>query len=158
MKYSRKKDDNCYLLAKIQSRLFEKASMENIPSAYFAKVFFNSHYCRLFDDLSFLDFYPSEKEIFDYVKANVHMNRGTVLPKEIMSWIGYLLREWAYTYNVWSKQITKKVTLSYLAKVYYPYHSLDIQKAIKMIGSDCGINLNESIDELTLRVLRETQK
>lgn len=158
MKYSREKDDNCFELSKIQSRLFERASEENIPSYYFIKIFFNSRYCRMFDDLTFFDYYPSEEEMFNHVKANIHMERGTVLPKEIMSWIGYLLREWAYTYKVRCKQIIKKAPISYLAQVYLPYHSVDIQKAIKMIASDRDININESIDEITMRVLKETWK
>lgn len=158
MNYSREKDDNCNRLSKLQSRLFERASLENIPSSYFAKVFFNSSYCRMFDTLSFFDYYPSEDEIFNYIKNNTHMNRGTVLPKEVMSWIGYLLRQWAYTYEIWSKQITKKVSISYLANAYHSYQSLDIHRAIQMIASDCDINLKETKAELTLRILKTITK
>lgn len=154
MKYSREKDDKCFELAKLQSRLFERASKERIPSAFFAKVFFNSKYCQMLDDLSYFDFYPSEDVIFNYVKDNVGMERGTVFPGFVMSWIGYLLREWAYTYSVRSKNITKKLTIRYLNNVYPLYHSLDIQKAIKLIASDCHININESLEEETMRVLR----
>lgn len=155
MKYSREKDDTCVELAKLQSRLFERASKEGIPSAFFAKVFFNSKYCQMLDDLSYLKIYPSEDEIFEYVKNNVGMERGTIYPGFVMSWIGYLLREWAYTFSVRTKQITKKVTMRYLCTVYPPYHSLDIRKAIILIASDLHININESLQETTLRILKE---
>ena len=154
MKFSREKDELCHHLCKAQARLFEQASKEGIPSAYFAKVFFNSKYNRMMDDLSYWDLYPSDVEILNYMRANVKMKRGTVLPDYVMNWIGYLLREWAYTYRVRSKQITKKVPISYLSKVYLPYHSLDIQKAIQLIAADLDININESIEETTLRILR----
>lgn len=156
MKFSREMDNNCYQLCKIQARLFERSSKQNIPSAYFVKVFFNSKYAKMMDKLEYLNDYPSDEEVFNYLEENIHMNRGTVLPTYMMSWIGYLFREWSYTYEVSSKRILKNVPMSYLAKVYKPYHSLDIQKAIQLIAEDLAININESIEETTLRVLRET--
>ncbi len=156
MKFSREKDDDCYQMCKIQSRLFERASKEGIPSAYFVKVFCNSPYNRMMDKNIYLSEYPSDKEVFAYMNENVHMDRGTVLPEYVMSWIGYLIREWAYTYVVRAKSILKRAPISYLAKVYGPYHTVSIQKAIQMIAEDRDININESLEEATLRVLRET--
>lgn len=154
MSYLRDKDEACYLLCKLQSRLFERASDDGIPSSYFAKVYFNSRYGEMMDDLSYLEEYPSDYEIYGYVKAHVRMKRGTVLPPHVMAWIGYLLRQWAYVYRVRSKSILKRVPISYLAQVYGPYHALDVQKAIELIAHDRGIDLGESPDDRVMRILK----
>ena len=83
----------------------------------------------MLDDLSYFDFDITDDVIFESIKSDVHMTRGTILPDFVMAWIGYLLREWSYTYSLRSKQIIKHVPISYLADVYCPYHSLDIQKS-----------------------------
>lgn len=156
MSYLRDKDEKCYILCKLQSRLFERSVEEGIPSMYFFKVFFNSKYCQMLDDLSYFNFDITDDEIFNYVKSNVHMKRGTILPEYVMGWIGYLLREWAYVYNLRSKQITRKVPLSYLSSVYNPYHSLDVQKAIQLIVEDKKLDINDDPQIRLMRILRKT--
>lgn len=158
MKYLRAKDNNCYYLSNLQSRLFEKSSEDGIPSAYFAKVFFNSKYGKMFDDLSFLDTSLNEKHVYEETKQLVNMNHGTIIPPHIMGWIGYLLREWAYVYRYSSKALLGKIPMSYLKDVYEPYHSLDINKAIQLIALDRNINIKETLEDRTYRILKETSK
>ena len=155
MNYLREKDDKCIRLCKLQSRLFERASIEKIPSAYFVKVFANSKYCNLIDNLDYFDYSFTDDEIFNYVKSNVKMTRGTIITPQAMSWIGYLLREWAYIYRTRMKAILKNVPLSFLNDVYPMYHALDIQKAIQLIAESRGININESPEERLRRIVEK---
>ena len=154
MNYSRKKDDGCIKLCEFQARLFERASKNHIPSAYFVKIFVSSSGCIAMDDLEALRYPLSEEGVYINIKNKVKMNRGTILPTFVMSWIGYLLRQWAYTYNVRSKVILKKVPLSYLFNVYPSYHALDIQKAIILIAEDRNIDLNEKPETRLYNIIK----
>ena len=158
MNYLRERDETCFRLCKLQARLMERASEDKIPSYFFAKVYFHSGYVRKMDDLSLLDTLIGEEEIYSYVSNNIKMTRGVVYPKEVMYWIGYLLREWSYRYQEYSISILKKVSLKYLASVYNPYHSLDILKAIERIAEDNGIDLDEDPEAKLQRILRKTIK
>ena len=134
MNYLREKDDLCYQMCKLQSRIFERSSRAGVPSMYFAKVYFNSQYSYLMDHLEIFEYEYGEEHIFSSVSKNVNSKRGNILSPEIMAWIGYLLRQWAYVYSLNSKQIIKAVPISYLAKVYPLYHSLSIDEAIIRIA------------------------
>ncbi len=158
MKYSRERDEICLRLCKMQSRMFKKASEEGIPSFFFVKAFACSTCVWKIDSLAFLDSNVSEEEIYRYVKSKVKTRRGTVYDSDVMGWIGYLLREWAYRYKTYTSIIMKSVDLTYLAKAYYPYHSLDILKAIKKIAEEKKIDLNEDPQERLIRILRQTLK
>ena len=144
-------------MCKLQFRLFGRASKEGIPSAYFVKVFANSKYCSMLDNLDYFDFYVtvSEDAIFEFVKTNTKMRRGTIYPSFVMEWIGYLLREWAYRYQMRTKAILKKVKLKDFADVYYPYHSLDVQKAIQLIAEEHEIDLSLSPEERFYAILKK---
>lgn len=158
MRYLREKDDNCLLLCKIQASIFERASTEGIPSAYFAKVYASSAHCLMMDDLSWLDTNIDEITIFNQVKKHVTMRRGTIYPKEVMFWIGYLLREWSYRYYVNTAYILKIAPMSLLADVYPTYHGLDVNKAIALIAESRGIDLQEDTEARVQRIIRQINK
>lgn len=134
MNYLREKDDRCYELCKLQSRIFERSAKEGIPSTFFIKVYLNSKYSYLMDRLEIFNYEYGEELIYRQVSSDVHMKRGTVIAPEIMSWIGYLLREWSYIYSLTCKQIVKAIPISYIASVYPLYHSLSIEEAIIRIA------------------------
>ena len=142
MNYLREKDDRCYELCKLQSRIFERSAKEGIPSMYFIKVYLNSRYSYWMDRLEIFNYEYGDELIYRQVSSNIHMKRGTVLAPHIMAWIGYLLREWSYIYSLTCKQIVKSIPISYIASVYPLYHSLSIEEAI--------IRIAESRDEKEL--------
>lgn len=142
----------------MQARLFKRASEEKIPSFFFVKAYAASRYVLKIDDLTFVDSFVSEDEIFEQVKNKVKTRRGVVYDGEIMSWIGYLLREWSYRYGVLTSNILKKVDLAYLSNVYSPYHSLDILKAIEKIAKEKKIDLDEDSQERLRAILIKTFK
>ena len=158
MNYLREKDDNCYLLSKIQSNIFERSSIKEIPSSYFVKVYAASSYCKSFDDLSWLDESISEYEIFDDIKEKTHMKRGVVYPPHVMAWIGYLLREWSYIYRMNTSSILRKVPLSFLAEVYSNFHSMDVEKAITSIAEARDIPLIYDNEQRVIDIVRQIRK
>ena len=158
MKYSRERDEICIRLSKMQARMFEKASEEGLPSYFFVKAYATSPYILKIDSLKILDIDLSEQEIFEAAKRKVKTRRGTVYEIEVMGWIGYLLREWSYRYDVFTPALIKKVSLSYLASVYHPYHSLDVLKAIQKIAEEKNIDLNEDPQQRLIRILKEMKK
>lgn len=155
MKYLRERDDNCHYLCKIQANIFAKSSKRKIPSCFFAKVFMCSKYASAMDDLTYLDSNISEEVIYQNIVNEIHMQRGIVYEDYIMEWIGYLYREWSYRLKINSSYLIKKVPVTYLAKVYYPYHSLDILKAIQEIAKDRKINLKNSLED-KMRIIMAT--
>ena len=158
MKYSRERDEICVRLCKMQSRIFKKATKEGIPSYFFVRAFAASPYSMKIDELEILDTDISEQEIYREVKSRVKTRRGTIYDEEVMGWIGYLLREWAYRYKVFTTALFKMVPLTYLANVYVPYHSLDILKAIEKIAEEKNIDLNEDPQERLMKILHATWK
>lgn len=156
MKSLRENDDNCYLLSKMQANIFEQSSIDNIPSAYFVKVFANSIYAKMMDNLDFFNSSLSENDIYQNVKDNVKMSRGTVYPDYVMHWVGYILRGWSYLYKVNTNSILKKIPLSSFVKAYYPYHSLDVTKAIERIADDNKVDLTNTLENKLKKILSMT--
>ena len=155
MNYFRQNDENCFRLSKSQSLIFEKASLNGIPSYFFVKVFFNSKYGRQFDDLSILYSPRNEQQIYIETEKKVKMRRGSIIPAPVMAWIGYLLREWSYLYAMPSTALLKIVSLDYLTGVYNPYHSQDIRKAIELILKDKKVDLDPIPLHRTIKILEE---
>jgi hypothetical protein len=71
-------------------------------------------------------------------ESNYEVGKNKVSPA-ILAWVGYLLRYWAYTYQISTKQIYKIVKLDELCKLYEAYHSLDVEEAINRINEAHGI-------------------
>jgi len=138
--------------------MFKKASDEGLPSHYFVKAYAASSNVLKIDELKIVDSFLSEEEVYTQVKAKVKTRRGTVYDEAIMSWIGYLLREWSYRYDALTSSIVKKVGLTYLSNVYSSYHSLDILKAIEKIAEEKCIDLNEDPQERLRNILTKTFK
>ena len=132
----RKIDDTGLLLANYQASLFEASIKElSCSSAYFYKKFSYSNLARRMDKKGFIlesiDITGAIEELKK--EANYEVGSIKVAPK-IMSWIGYLLRYWSYTYEISTKQIYKYIKLDELCKLYEAYHSLDIEEAISRIN------------------------
>lgn len=133
MKFLRKKDDDCYRLASMQARIFEKSSNEGIASYFFIQKFMNSMDAKSLDDLSFLLSGSSEIELyFNCIKA-VKRTKGQVYPSSVMHWIGFFYRYASYLTGISSMELFKKISPKYLNQVYPLYHGLDIVKAIEMV-------------------------
>jgi hypothetical protein len=137
----RKIDDRGILLAKYQSDLFENSIKElSCSSSYFYKKFAFSKLAHRMDKDSFINEALDIPAAFEELKkeSNYEVGKNKVSPA-ILAWVGYLLRYWAYTYQISTKQIYKIVKLDELCKLYEAYHSLDVEEAINRINEAHGI-------------------
>lgn len=132
----KKIDDVGLLLAKYQSSLFE-LTVKELPcsSAYFYKKFAFSKLAQRMDRKSFILESLDVTGAIEELKRESTYEKGhiKVAPK-VLSWIGYLTRYWAYTYEITTKQIYKYVKFDELCRLYEAYHSLDVEEAIVRIN------------------------
>ena len=140
MNYLREYDSECRRLASEQGYIFSLSVKEKLPSFYFAKVLVNTEEIKLYDDLSYKCSGISREELFLIAKNKLRMKRGTIYSFEEMNWIGYFYRTYCYLFNISSSKAFKDIPISFLRSVYYPYHSLDIRKAIDMVIKNLNIN------------------
>lgn len=152
----KKIDEVGYELAKYQAGLFAiSADYLSCSSKYFVKKFMNSFLASRMDKVGFLfeslDIYAA----LDELKNETDLTKGKEkVPSYILEWAGYLLRYWAYTYEVSSKFIFKHIKLDELVILYEPYHSLDIEEAIERINEAKNIRYFTSIKD-AVEILKE---
>lgn len=143
-------DKEGLLLCSIQGDLFEKSvSFSSTSSEIFYRRFMNSNVVCELDNLSFLDDTKSIEDIFlDLDKQYGTSNYGSIkYNKDIMFWCGYVLRYFAYTYELSSKQIYKLLPLKYVASSFNAYHTLDSEEAINRLLEAKNISFKEK-DEI----------
>lgn len=150
----KKIDDIGLLLAKYQSDLFE-LSAKRLPcsSAYFYKKFAFSKLAKRMDKKSFISESLDVEGAIEELKREGNYEKGNIkIAPKVLAWIGYLLRYWAYTYEISTKQIYKYIKLDELCRLYEAYHSLDIEEAISRINEAHNIkylgDADYMIDEL----------
>ena len=61
--------------------------------------------------------------------------------------IGYFYRSAAYMLDMSSKELLKLISPKYLRRVYYPYHTFDIQVAIEEVFDDLNIKIHSLEEE-----------
>lgn len=137
----RKIDDIGYELCKYQSGLFEhSASYLTCSSKFFYKQFMNSSLAKRMDNPAFAFESLDVLAALDELKKEKKLETGKEkFATYILSWSGYLLRYWSYTYEISSKRLFKYIKLEELGKLYEAYHSLDIEEAIKRISESKNI-------------------
>lgn len=132
----KKIDDTGLLLANYQAGLFELSVEElSCSSAYFYKKFAFSKLAKRMDRKAFISESLDVTAAIEELKKESNYEIGHVKASQaIMSWIGYLLRYWSYTYEISTKQIYKYIKFSELRRLYEAYHSLDVEEAIVRIN------------------------
>lgn len=137
-------------LCSIQAELFEKSvDYLEMSSDIFYRRFMNSNVVTELDNLSFLDDSKSIEDIFfDLDEQYGPSNYGsTKYHKDVMFWCGYILRYFAYTYELSSKQVYKLLSLKYVASTFNAYHTLDGEEAINRLLEAKNISFKEE-DEI----------
>ncbi|MCQ2742951.1 MAG: antitoxin [Bacilli bacterium] len=155
----KKIDDLGYELCKYQASLFEHSgSLSNCSSSYFYKQFMNSELAKRIDSNGFLFESLDIEAALDELKKEKDLTKGkTKVPLAIMSWIGYMLRYWAYTYEISSKRIFSNIKINELERLYEAYHSLDVEEAVKRISDSKGMKY-AGIFEDELYLIRQILK
>ncbi len=141
-------------LCALQGNVFA-SSLDNAEcsSKIFMRRFLNSKVAREFDSSSILDGTLTIKDIFfeleeEFGKTSYGREK---YDKEVLFWIGYIYRYFAYTYNLTSKYVYKIVKPSELNELYYVYHTFDPKVAIERILEEKRISFD--IDDQNKRLL-----
>lgn len=143
-------DDKGLMLCKTQGNLFvESIDRFSGGSANFIKRYMNSTECRDVDDT--LEFNSSV--ILSGLEQKYDLNIGKKkYDKDIIYWIGYLYRYWAYVYQMPSSRIFEIVSANELYDLYGAYHTISADAAIERICEARNISVNMDIMEIMKRI------
>ena len=159
----REMDKDGILLCEIQGRIFEESCDKyKTSSPVFIRRFMNSALAADMDTEGFLERPFNEEDSFDLLDREFGPSSyGSVkYSPDILNWIGYLYRYWAYTYEEPSKRIFRIAGARELRDLYYAYHSLDTLNALQRIIEAKGLDADGnrySIDE-GVKYLREVRR
>ncbi|MCI8367690.1 MAG: antitoxin [Eggerthellaceae bacterium] len=151
-------DQDGLLLCKMQGEVFRLAGeVLCCSSPVFIRRFMNSEVARRMDSGGFLEGSSSAEEVIDEVEAQYgESDYGTIhYEPEMLYWMGYLYRYWAYTRGTSSAKIYRAICASELSKLYYPYHSLDPDQSIERICEAKGLEVDEDMLSRGVKALRK---
>ena len=148
-------DNDCLIMCKIQGRIFEKSINQCDSSSYvFIKRYMNSYTAYSMDRESFLIGTISDDQAIELVNEEYPNAYGKEkLSNEEMYWMGYIYRYWAYVYGFKSKEIVKICSPKQLHGLYYAYHSLDCDVAIKRIMEARNIDYSKDLFDKTKEIV-----
>jgi len=136
-------DSDGKLLCKIQGSIFEKSIEEyHTSSPVLARRYMNSDVAEAMDENGFLDRPFSETDVFETLDEEYgRSSYGSVsYTADMMFWIGYLYRYWAYTREIPSRRVYRIIGARELRDLYDAYHSLDPANAVQRILEAKGID------------------
>lgn len=152
-------DKDGLLLCDFQGNIFSDSLMKTgCSTEIFIRRFMLSDVAVLFDSLAILDDPISENDVFlEIEKEFGKSNYGKIrYDKEVLFWIGYLYRYFAYTYNLISKQIYRILKAKELNESYFSYHTMDLKIAIERILEEKNLSFDlEAQNRRLLQMLRE---
>ena len=151
-------DQDGLLLCKMQGEVFRLAGeVLSCSSPVFIRRFMNSEVARRMDLGGFLDGSSSAEEVIDEVETQYgESDYGTVrYDSEVLYWMGYLYRYWAYTRGVSSAKAYRTIGATELSKLYYPYHSLDPDQSVERICEAKGLVADEDMLSRGVKTLRK---
>lgn len=131
-------------LAKSQGNLFEESLLKyKGSSAIFIRNYMYSEEVSKID--KYLEF-DSTNIINSLSRRNLDIGTIKYSP-EIMYWIGYIYRYWAYVYEYSSKQIYKIANGDMMRKLYKAYHTMDPKIAINRILEEKDLVIDDSYEK-----------
>lgn len=150
----REMTNNGLLLCRMQAELFASFFSIGEYSPYvFIRRFMNSNLVLRFDHLVILGEISSNSVLIDELDkeyGSTDFGNPQVVDKEILYWVGYIYRYWAYVYDIPSCDMYKYVKPKLLIDRYYLYHSMDPQYTIERIIEEEKIQIvpHKTIDKL----------
>lgn len=122
-------------LCRFQADLFAYGE-EKAPcsSSSFVRSFLHSSLAKRMDSGDFYFEATDVPKAYAELASEKRLARGKEKQgREILYWVGYLLRYWAYTEEMDSIALAKYVTPSVLFGVYEPYHGLSMAEAVERL-------------------------
>lgn len=135
-------------LCKSQGQIFAESLKRYKGSSYvFIKTFMESNESFKIDENNTIN----EAEIFENMDEYKKLDIGNEkINSDIMYWIGYIYRYWAYTYGMYSKKIFSIANSKLMEKLYNPYHTMDPSITIARIMEECNYDAvkDDSLEKL----------
>ena len=127
-------------LCRFQGDLFaygeERASCS---SSCFVRAFLGSRLAKRMDTGAFFFEATDVPKAYAELKKEKPLARGKIKRgKEVLYWVGYLLRYWAYTEGIDSLSLARRVKPGVLFGVYEAYHGLSMAEAVERIKESLG--------------------
>lgn len=155
----RELDKDGRLLCELQGKIFEKSAEEyGTSSAIFVRRYMHSDYAARMDRPGFADRPTDVRDAFTSLNEQYGISHyGKVrFSRDELFWIGYIYRYWAYTCDYSSKAVYKINNVKEMHEVYYAYHTLDPENAIRRLMEAKGILPDEEYSiERGVSILRE---
>ena len=143
MNYSvREFDTTGMLIAKMQADIFSNATKKELGSYYFLRRFASSDYCKELDSLAILKS-SLTPDNFWFENEETISKKGTILPSDVMHWIGYIYRFWCYTESISLMKLIKDVPIIYMSMIYNAYHSLSPEEVVSHVKEMLHLNVEE---------------
>lgn len=151
-------DKDGLLISSFQGNVFA-SSIDKLEcsSEVFMRRFMLSNIAVEFDLLAVLDEPLTINEVYSRIEDEFGKSTyGSIkYEKEVLFWIGYIYRYFAYTYDLPSKNIYKLVKPKELNELYYTYHTFDPKVAIENILEEKNISFDlETQNKKLLNMLR----
>ena len=146
----REMDKDGLLLCSIQGRIFEESNAKYATSSpVFIRRFMNSELAREIDSGGLLERPFNEEDGFARLDEEFGTSSyGTEkYPTEVLYWIGYIYRYFAYTKQKSSLQVYKIIKPKELRGLYLSYHTLDPAFAIDRILEAKHLPLSEAEEQ-----------
>lgn len=155
----KKIDSDGLSLCSLQGNVFA-SSLDYVKcsSEIFMRRFMTSQIVKEFDSSAILDDCLTLSDIFQAIEDEYGASDyGKIkYEKEVLFWIGYIYRYFAYTYELSSKYIYKIIKPKQLNEIYYVYHIFDPAMAIERILEEKGISFDiDDQNEKLLKMLRK---
>ena len=155
----RKMDKDGLFLCTFQGNIFVKSlEASSTSSEIFIRRFMYSRVSNEFDTLGILDDTISLEDAFILINEEYTISYyGKVkYNEEVLFWIGYIYRYFAYTYELTSRNVYKIIKPKELNELYYVYHTFDPSVAISRILEEKGISFDyKNQNEKLLEMLKE---
>lgn len=155
----KKIDKDGLSLCKLQGDVFVSSlDNTNCSSEIFMRRFMTSKISKEFDSLAILDDSLTILEIIQKIDDEFgKTSYGRIkYEKEVMFWIGYIYRYFAYTYDLSSKFVYKIIKPKELNERYYVYHSFDPSIAIERILDEKNLSFDLDVqNKQLLKLLRK---
>lgn len=154
-------DHDGLMLCNMQGELFRKSAEQvSCSSPIFIRRFMNSNVAKRMDTAGFLAESSSAESLFRELEEEYgESTYGTVkYPPDVLFWMGYLYRYWAYTCNQPSSAIYRIIGARELSKLFAAYHTLDPGQAIERIMEAQGIETGRSTLSIGVEALRRIRE
>ena len=154
----RKMDSDGLTMCRMQGKIFEKSLKKvNLGSPLFVRKYMNSNDARSMDICVYLDLCRFDDQILEDLNGDKPYGR-TFYDEEVLYWMGYIYRYWAYVYEISSKKLYKIFPGNKLAELYYVYHTFDPMYAIDRIIETFNLNMEDDRNTKCASLVEEKTK